>query len=56
MQRVGELMDSTLVSIDAVLVDQTMERNVRNAELRAAAFLSEHDLSFNLMDHLSDLL
>ena len=56
VQRVGELIDPTLVRIDAVLVDQTMERNVRDAELRATAFLSEHDLSFNLMDHLSDLL
>ena len=39
-----------------MLVDHTMARNVRDAELRMAAFLSEHDLSFNLMNHLSDLL
>ena len=58
VQRVGKLMDPTLVPLDTVLVDQTTERNVRNAELRAVAFtcISEHDLLFNLMDHLSDLL
>jgi len=51
-------MDPTLVPLDTVLVDQTTERNVRNAELRAVAFtcISEHDLLFNLTDHLSDLL
>ena len=56
VQRARELMDPMLVPIDTVLVDQTTERNVKNAELRAAAFISEHDLSFNLMDRLSDLL
>jgi len=40
VQRVGELMDPALVPIDTVLVDQTVERNVQNAELKAAAFLT----------------
>ena len=33
-----------------------MTKNVQNKELRMAVFLAEHDLSFNLMDHMSDLL
>jgi len=33
-----------------------MTKNVQNTELHMAAFLAEHDLSFNLMDHMSDLL
>ena len=56
IERIGELMDPNLVKIDSLLVDRTMTRSVRDAELRLGAFLSEHDLSFNLMDHLSDLL
>ena len=56
VERISELIDPNLVRIDSVLVDHTMAKNVHDAELRMAAFLSEHDLSFNLMDHLSDLL
>ena len=33
-----------------------MEGNVRDAEIRMAAFISEHNLSFNIMDHFSELL
>ena len=29
---------------------------VKETELRLAAFISEHNLSFHVMDHLSDLL
>ena len=29
---------------------------VKEAELRLAAFISEHNLSFSIMDHFSDLL
>ena len=29
-----------------------MTKNVQNTELHMAAFLAEHDLSFNLMDHM----
>ena len=56
VERISELMDPNLVRIDSVLVDHSMARNIHDAELRMAAFLSEHDLSFKLMDHLSDLL
>ena len=39
-----------------MLVDRAIEGSVREAEIRMAGFLSEHNLSFNLMDHFSDLL
>lgn len=56
IDRISDLMDPNLVRIDSVLIDHTMDRKVCDAELRMAAFLSEHDLSFNIMDHFSDLL
>lgn len=54
--RVSALVDPTFVRISSMLVDQATERSVHNAEIRMAAFISEHNLSFNLMDHFSDLL
>ena len=39
-----------------MLVDRSMEGSVRDAEMRMAGFISEHNLSFNIMDHFSDLL
>ena len=56
VERISELIDPSLVKIDSLLVDHTMARKVHDAEIRLAAFISEHDLSFSLMDHLSDLL
>ena len=56
VERMSELIDPNLVQIYSVLVDHSMARNTHNAELRMAAFLGEHDLSFKLIDHLSDLL
>ena len=57
VERISELLDPNLVQIYSVLVDHScMARNTHNAELRIATFLSEHDLSFKLIDHLSNLL
>ena len=39
-----------------MLVDRSMEGSVRDAEMRMAGFISEHNLSFNIMDHFSNLL
>ena len=39
----------------SVLLDHTMTKNVQNTELHMAPFLAEHDLLFNLMDHMSDV-
>ena len=50
------LVDPTLGRITSMFVDRATEGSVRDAEMRMAAFLSEHNLSFNLMDHFSDLI
>ena len=50
------LVDPTLGRITSMFVDRATEGSVRDAEMRMAAFLSEHNLSFNLMDHFSDLM
>ena len=43
--------------IDTMWRDQSREMDsVKEAELRLAAFLCEHNISFNVMDHLSELL
>ena len=39
-----------------MLVDRSVEGSVCDAEMRMAGFISEHNLSFNIMDHFSDLL
>ena len=39
-----------------MLVDRSMEGSVRDAEMHIAGFINEHNLSFNIMDHFSDLL
>ena len=39
-----------------MLVDRSIEGSVRDAEIRITGFLSEHNLSFNIMDHFTDLL
>ena len=39
-----------------LLVDRSIEGSVRDAEMRMAGFISEHNLSFNIMDHFTDLL
>ena len=55
-ENVSSLVDPTLCRIDSMLVDRSIEGSVRDSEMRMAGFLSEHNLSFNLMDHFSDLL
>ena len=43
--------------IDSLFRNQQGASNaVKEAELRLAAFVAEHNLSFNIMDHFSDLL
>ena len=39
-----------------MLVDRSTEGSVHDAEMRMAGFISEHNLSFNIMDHCSDIL
>ena len=55
-ERVSALVDPTLGRLTSMLVDHSMEASVRDAEMRMAGFISEHHLSFNVMDHFSDLL
>ena len=38
-----------------MLIGKSQE-GISNAELQIAGFLCEHNLSFNIMDHFSDLL
>jgi len=54
--RISELNDPSLVRIDSILVYHTTISNAHDAELRMAAFITEHDLPFHLMDYFSDLL
>ena len=56
IDQISELNDPSLVRIDSILVDHTTISNAHDAELRMAAFITEHDLPFHLMDHFSDLL
>ena len=37
-------------------VGRSVDGKVRDAEMRMASFISEHNFSFNIMDHFSDLL
>ena len=39
-----------------MLVRRSVDGRVCDAEMRMASFISEHNLSFNIMDHFSDLL
>ena len=57
VERISELIDPNLVQIAIFCASRSfMARNTHNAELRIATFLSEHYLSFKLIDHLSNLL
>ena len=48
--------ESSMSRIDSMWREQNDSTNsVKEAEIRLAAFLSEHNISFNVMDHLSDL-
>ena len=42
--------------IDTMLVGQQRAQPVHDAELKMAAFVAEHNLSFTIMDHFNDLL
>ena len=55
-EKVSVLVDPTLNRIDSMLVGHSVDGRVRDAEIRMASFISEHNLSFNVMDHFSDLL
>lgn len=36
--------------------DEELKKQVKRAEIKLAAFLAEHNIAFNVMDHFSDLL
>lgn len=55
-ERMSALTDPTVKRITSMLVDRFMEGSVQQAEMHMTGFLSEHNLSFKLMDHFSDLL
>ena len=55
-ERVSALVDPTLGHLTSMLVDCSMEGSVCDAEMHMAGFISEHNLSFDIMDHFSDLL
>jgi hypothetical protein len=46
----------TISSMPEVSKIVNFERKVKEGELRVAAFLSEHNLSFHLVDHLQNLI
>ena len=49
--------DSSISRIDTMWREQNSSSSiVKVAEIRLTAFLNEHNISFNVMDHLSDLL
>lgn len=52
-ERMSALTDPSVKKITTMLVDRSMEGSVQEAEMRMAGFLSEHNLSFKLMDHFS---
>ena len=57
-KQAGLLVDSSSMSrIDEMWREQGKSIDaVKEAEIRIAAFVTEHNLSFNIMDHLSNLL
>jgi hypothetical protein len=57
-EKVSALVDPTLTRIDSMhmYVGRSVDGKVRDAEMRMASFISEHNLSFNIIDHFSDLL
>ena len=57
-EKVSILVDPTLNRIDSMLPVRRspVAGSLRDAEMRMASFISEHNLSFNVMDHFSDLL
>ena len=55
-ERVSALVDPTLGCLTSVLVDCSMEGSVGDAEMCMAGFISEHNLSFEFIDHFSNLL
>lgn len=55
-EKVSVLIDLTLNRIDSMLVDSSVDGRVHDAEMRMVSFISEHNLSFNVMDHFSNLL
>ena len=42
--------------ITSMVTQDTTSKQVKRAEIKVASFLVEHNLPFNLMDHLSDLV
>ncbi len=47
---------TTTRPITALIVNDTISDKVKRAEVKMAAFLVEHHLPFQAMDHLSDLV
>ena len=56
-QKEEELHDPRPVqTIDSMFVGRQKDRLVKDAEIKMAMFFAEHNLSFSVMDHFSDLL
>ena len=59
-QNVCHLTDPHIINMEQTkgfaAGSNNMQRQVKEAELKLAGFLAEHNLSFQLMDHLSELL
>ena len=57
-EKVNVLVNPTLNRIDSMFARRSglIDGKVQEAELRKDSFISEHILSFNVMDHFSDLL
>jgi hypothetical protein len=55
-EKVSLLVDPKLKRIESMLVETSCGDSVRDAEMRIAAFVCEHNLSLKIMDHFSDLL
>lgn len=55
--KVKQLHDPNIRTLEDVnCTPMILERQVKEGELKLAAFIVEHNLSFSTMDHLSDLL
>lgn len=50
------LKQQTLKSMTKFQTNVDLSNNIKKAEIRFAAFAAEHNLSFNVMDHLSEVI
>ena len=57
-ESVNALRDPKSRKVDEIFrrTDDTLNDKVKEAEIKIAAFLAEHNIAFNVMDHLSELI